>query len=166
MKYFFVITMFILIQTKSVMAAITGPTTEVSCRLEVGEVCCYTNQFGGCMRCAASYDACPKCTCPASGCSSTSWTSSGTTGTYHRCAQVAATQPLEICGCAYSCANGYYLNGSTCELCPPFGNISAKSAEYNTAGVSSCYISSTDSVAHPSSDGTGTWHWNNDCYYK
>ena len=57
-----------------------------------------------------------------------------------------------------SCATGYYLDSTVCTACVSPGT----SADYNTGGITSCYIASGTSFT----DTTGTYAYATDCHYS
>lgn len=169
MKHFLPITISMLL-IPGVASALTGPVTGITC--QTGQVCCYYNNAGGCMKCAAA-GSCPTCTCPLNTdndptiCSSTEWTANGTEGTYHRCLQVQSNAALEICGCQYSCMPGYYMTydataaKNICVRCPSINGVYGTTVDHNINGITSCYIPTGTSL----SDDTGTFEFTSQCNY-
>ena len=149
------ITSALLAYENSATAIVSGITCNT------GQVCCYYNNAGGCMKCA-SPGACPTCMCPI-GYDATTWTATDTNNQYARCLQVTASAAAEICGLLYSCAAGYYLTDTnTCERCPSSGGVHGTTPEYNTSGITSCYIPAGDISF---TDDTGTYVCGENSYY-
>ena len=107
--------------------------------------CTFTNQD-----CEAQCTGCSNCT------SDTSWSSAGTG--YEK--KVTRTCNCNTCNTStsYRCAAGYYgssSNGTSgCTRCPSNGNSAAGSTS-----ATGCYIIS-------GSDGTGSFKYTQNCYYK
>lgn len=62
----------------------------------------------------------------------------------------------------YSCAAGYYLDGTTCKQCPTSGGVTGTSPDKNTGGRTSCYATTTSTYT----DTSGTFKFTSNCYYK
>lgn len=146
---------------------IEGPATGFTCR--DGQICCFYNDNGGCMRCAAP-GGCPTCSCPTE-CPDKEWSAPDRQTPGVRCNQVQAALVLEPCKCEYRCSSGYYLNGKKCSLCPSTTSIASTGATvlipgksespYNDGDITSCYIAASTSI----SDEKGTYQFTSDCHY-
>lgn len=148
------ITLALLLYSNSATAIVSGITCQT------GQICCYYNTAGGCMKCA-TLGNCPTCTCMLY--SKTDWTAlTDTANTYARCIDAQATAAVTPCDTEFSCDAGYYLTtNNTCEPCPQT-NGNGTSTQYNTGGITSCFIPSGTSF----SETPGSGQYTNNCYYS